>query len=120
MDEKMGEDLRQYIDCTERLIIALDRTATAQGGVVGSANINVVAGGIGVLITSILASFMAGVVICLALWVFYQQKQIDDLHDYLNVVYQYAPNLNRRTLNDSHYHHLPRPACCSGTLAGTV
>lgn len=92
--EDITKELDRYEDITTRLITALEKVSapgTVSGN--GNANININAGGIGVLVTSCLAAFMCGMCIFLALQVWHEQKQLDDMHDYLNVIYQYAPQL---------------------------
>jgi hypothetical protein len=93
MDDKTKEDMEKFLESSEQLLEALDKHSNLTSSNVGTSTIHINAGGIGVLITTGLAAFMAGLVFCLGLAVLHQQKQIDDLHDYLNVVYQYAPQL---------------------------
>lgn len=93
MDDKTKEEIGKFLESSEQLLTALEKHEQRNSSNVGTATININAGGIGVLITTGLAAFMAGLVFCLGLAMLHQQKQIDDLHDYLNVVYQYAPQL---------------------------
>lgn len=90
MEPISREELIQLRDAQETLIKVLDKQGA---NTVGNINVHVNAGGIGVLIVTGLAAFMAGLCIAMGLTEIHQQKQIDDLHDYLNVVYQYAPQL---------------------------
>ena len=92
MDD-LQEQVDRYVNTSQKLIDTLDRYSSNISTGNNASTISINAGGIGVLITSCLASFMCGVCIFLALQVWHQQKQMDDLHDYLNVIYQYAPNL---------------------------
>lgn len=106
MDPILEEEIRRYDQVTEKLITVLERQP--QGHMVGSSTFHVNAGGVGVLITTGLAAFMAGLVFCLALAVFWQQKEISDLHDYLNVIYQNAPQLKqlvKKDVSDNHNQH---------------
>lgn len=91
MEQMPIDEIKELKVVYGKLIDALERQKT--GSIVGSSTFHVNAGGIGVLITTGLAAFMAGLVFCLALAVFWQQKEISDLHDYLNVIYQNAPQL---------------------------
>jgi hypothetical protein len=93
MDPISRDDLIQLRDTEESLIKALEKQEQKGSNSVGNINVHVNAGGIGVLIVTGLAAFMAGLCIAMGVMEIHQQKQIDDLHDYLNVVYQYAPQL---------------------------
>lgn len=84
------EDIEKLRRSWDKLENSMERR---MGNQVGNSNIHINAGGIGVLVTTAFASFMLGLCICMGFWMLHQQKQIDDLHDYLNVVYQYAPQL---------------------------
>jgi hypothetical protein len=93
MEEDIRGELGKFLDSSERLIAALDKNGQSGNSNIGTSNTYINAGGVGVLIATGCTCFMAGLVVFLAFWLFHQQKQIDDLHDYLNVVYQYAPQL---------------------------
>lgn len=93
MDQITKDEIGKFLESSEQLLKALENHGQANVPNVGNSVIHINAGGIGVLITTGLAAFMAGLVFCLGLAMLHQQKQIDDLHDYLNVVYQYAPQL---------------------------
>lgn len=91
--EGLPKEVQEYREVTERLIEALDRHSEGSKGMSNIAEVKINAGGVGILIVTALAAFMCGVCIFLAFGYFRQQKQIDDMHDYLNVIYQYAPQL---------------------------
>ena len=93
MDASDKEDLEKFLDSSAKLLEAFDKHTPAVSSNVGTATIHINAGGVGVLIVTGLAAFMAGLCLSMGIMVIHQQKQIDDLHDYLNVVYQYAPQL---------------------------
>lgn len=103
MREEITEDVNRYITSTDKLIAALENFGG--GSNIGNSQIHVNAGGLGVLIVTGLAAFMAGIVLSFAVLIIHQQKQIDDLHDYLNVIYQYAPQLKPGDSNVSNNHH---------------
>jgi hypothetical protein len=93
MEEDIRGELGKFLDSSERLIAALENHSQGSSANVGTSQIHYHAGGIGVLIVTGMAAFMAGLCFSLGIMEMHQQKQIDDLHDYLNVVYQYAPQL---------------------------
>ena len=108
MEALPKEEIQQYKEVTEKLLQALEKQPPSS--IVGSSTFHVNAGGIGVLITTGLAAFMAGLVFCLALAVLWQQKEISDLHDYLNVIYQNAPQLKemvKKDVSDNHNQSSP-------------
>lgn len=102
MNEEIEREVSRYAASTEKLVAALENFEP--GGNIGNSQIHVNAGGIGVLIVTGLSAFMAGLVIAFAVLIIHQQKQIDDLHDYLNVIYQYAPQLKpgENHVSDNH------------------
>ena len=102
MNEEIAKDVSRYAASTEKLVAALENFQP--GGNFGNSEIHVNAGGLGVLITTGLSAFMAGVILAFAVLIIHQQKQIDDLHDYLNVIYQYAPQLKpgENHVSDNH------------------
>lgn len=92
MDDDIRGELSKFLDTSERLIQALDSGSRGDSNV-GTSQVHYHAGGVGVLIVTGMAAFLAGLCFSLGIMEIHQQKQIDDLHDYLNVVYQYAPQL---------------------------
>lgn len=93
MDEAMKADMDRFLKVSEKLMGVLENHNSPVQAQIGSSTTHINAGGLGVLITSVCAAFMLGLCMSMYLQLQHQQKQIDDLHDYLNVVYQYAPQL---------------------------
>ena len=98
MDNDTRWELERFLKASERLINALEKLqpAVSSSGMVVTSSSHAQKDSVGIYVTSVLASFMTGLCIMMAFNQIHQQKQIDDLHDYLNVIYQYAPQLKPR------------------------
>jgi hypothetical protein len=85
-------ELREQLDRLEGLgntwLKGLSRNDRSSNAI-----ITINAGGIGIWIVSCFAAFMTGCTIFMAVTVVGQQHQIDRMNDYLNAIYQIAPNL---------------------------
>lgn len=104
--ENLSDEMQKYVEVSERLINALDSRATSSNSS-NTAEVKINAGGIGVLIVTGFAAFMCGLCLCMMFIVFRQEKKIDNMQDYLNVIYQYAPQLKPGSINnvgDNHNH----------------
>jgi hypothetical protein len=103
--EILPDEIKEYKDVGERLISALDRYSTANGNMSNIAEVKINAGGLGVLLVTGFAAFMCGLCLAMMFIVFRQEKKIDNMQDYLNVIYQYAPQLKPGDSHVSDNHH---------------
>lgn len=98
-DSRQGlEELRDSVVAAERRFEVMadrivDALARASAVNTNAANITVSAGGIGVWVASTACCVMVAVGIILAVNIHTQQRQIDDLKDYLSAIYMQAPHL---------------------------
>ncbi len=100
------DEIKAYKDVGERLISALDNYSNLNAGMSNNAEVKINAGGIGVLLVTGFAAFMCGLCLAMIFIVFRQEKKIDNMQDYLNVIYQYAPQLkpgSHQNVSDNHH-----------------
>jgi len=103
--EILPDEIREYKDVGERLISALDKYSDMNGAMSNTAEVKINAGGLGVLLVTGFAAFMCGLCLAMMFIVFRQEKKIDNMQDYLNVIYQYAPQLKSGENHVSDNHH---------------
>ena len=104
--EILPDEIKEYKEVGERLISALDRYSAGNGTMSNTAEVKINAGGLGVLLVTGFAAFMCGLCLSMMFIVFRQEKKIDNMQDYLNVIYQYAPQLkpgNHQNVSDNHH-----------------
>lgn len=87
---------------------ALDRLSAGTGHAKSDSRVVVNAGGIGVLVCSVLASFAVAVSFAISLWTLNLARQVGDLNSYLQAIYVQAPQLKPES-PDVHPDH-PEPA----------
>jgi hypothetical protein len=94
MEPSRQEDIfNELSETLQDMRRALDRLGSGNGHAKSDSRVVVNAGGIGVLVCSVLASFAVAVAFAISLWTLNLARQVGDLNSYLQAIYVQAPQL---------------------------
>jgi hypothetical protein len=97
MDTGASEEIKQYVETSERLIAALDRLQPMVSSGSGNSTIQVVAGGAGIWICVVacIFTFILSIITTVTLGFYIVDTNTKEarMQDYLNEIYMAAPQL---------------------------